>query len=203
MTDHPRSLLQFAAAPTHPSPLDKSALVVVDAQLEYVTGKLRLNGIDAAISETEALLALARRHKMPVFHIIQHSRPGAALFDPAGPNVAIVPPLTPIAGEDIVIKMLPNAFAGTELHQLIQNTKRKELILAGFMTHNCISSTARAALDLGYRTTIVASATATRDLPDPIGGTTPAEIVQQGTLSALADRIAIVVPKTTALLASE
>jgi nicotinamidase-related amidase len=28
------------------------------------------------------------------------------------------------------------------------------MVLAGFMTHMCVSSTARAALDLGFRTTI-------------------------------------------------
>jgi nicotinamidase-related amidase len=202
MNDHPKSLLQFAQAPTNPSPLDQSALVIIDAQLEYTVGTLPLKGIDAAIGETKTLLTLARHRKMPVFYVVHHSRAGAALFDPTGPNVAIVSQLAPVAGEEVVIKTLPNAFTGTALHQLLQKTGRKELILAGFMTHNCVSSTARGALDLGYRTTIVASATATRDLPNPIGGTTPAEIVQEGTLSALADRVAIIVPKTAALLAT-
>jgi nicotinamidase-related amidase len=202
MNDRPKSLLQFANAPMHPSPLDKSVLVIIDAQLEYVTGKLPLQGIAGAIAEIKILLSLARREKLPVLHIVQHTRPGAMLFDPTGPSVAIVPELTPIEGEEIVVKTLPNAFAGTRLHQLIQDAGRTELILVGFMTHNCVSSTARAALDLGYRTTIVASATATRDLPNPIGaGSTSAEVVQQGTLAALADRTAVVVPETAALTA--
>ena len=33
---------------------------------------------------------------------------------------------------------------------------RNTLILAGFMTHMCISASARAALDLGYQTTVIA-----------------------------------------------
>src|SRR5690349_14190012 len=81
-------------------------------------------------------------------------------------------------------KRLPNAFAGTGLEAAVRATGRRELILAGFMTHMCVSSTARAALDLGYRTTIVAGATATRDLPDPTGlGVVPAADVQCAALA--------------------
>ena len=50
------------------------------------------------------------------------------------------------------------------------------------MTHNCVSSTARSALDSGYRVTIVANATATRDLPDGKGGIIGAATLQAATL---------------------
>ena len=49
------------------------------------------------------------------------------------------------------------------------------LIVAGFMTHMCVNSTARSAFSLGFRPTVVASATATRDLPAPDGSVMPAE----------------------------
>jgi nicotinamidase-related amidase len=61
------------------------------------------------------------------------------------------------------------------------------------MAHMCLESTVRAALDLGYTTTVVASVTATRDLPDGQGGTVPAARVQEVALAALADRFATVV----------
>jgi nicotinamidase-related amidase len=59
----------------------------------------------------------------------------------------------------------------------------------------CISSTARAALDLGYRVTIAGDACATRALPDALGGApiTGAEI-HRIALAELADRFAIVAP---------
>lgn len=57
----------------------------------------------------------------------------------------------------------------------------------------CVSATVRAALDLGYRTTLVAAATATRDLPDPAGGVVTADALQRAELAALADRFAVVV----------
>jgi len=63
------------------------------------------------------------------------------------------------------------------------------------MTHMCVSSTARAALDLGYRATVIADATATRALPDPTGGPDLApEALQRAALAELADRFAVVAP---------
>jgi nicotinamidase-related amidase len=206
MTGQTKTLLELAGTPSHPSPLDASVLVIVDAQLEYVTGKLPLAGIEAAIGEAANLLALARRNAVPVIHVVQHSLPGRPLFDPATPFVEIVPALTPLEGEKIITKRLPNAFAGTRLHQALQEigeaTGRNELILAGFMTHMCISATARAALDLGIRATVVAAATATRDVPDPLGGIIPAGTVHRTALAELADRFAIVVPDAAALAAA-
>jgi len=198
-----QSLLQIAGAPLNPSPLDKSALVIIDAQLEYVSGKLPLAGIDAAILEAAKLLALARKSGVPVFHIVQHAPAVGPLFAEDSPTAAIVPLLTPAAGEIVLRKALPNAFAGTDLHELVKSSGRSEIIFAGFMTHMCVSASARAALDLKYRSTIVANATATRDLPDPLGGTIPASVVHRTALSELADGFAIVVKDTAALLPAQ
>jgi nicotinamidase-related amidase len=64
------------------------------------------------------------------------------------------------------------------------------------MTHMCVEATARSAIDNGLKATVVASATATRDLPDPLtGGVVPAAEVQRNALAALADRFATVVAK--------
>jgi nicotinamidase-related amidase len=200
MVPAPKSLLQIAGVPLTPSPLNASVLVIIDAQLEYVKGSLPLQGVDAAIREAALLLAVARKIATPVFHIVQHAPAGRPLFAEDGPYAAIVPQLNPAAGEIVLRKTLPNAFAGTDLHQLIQSTGRNEIIFAGFMTHMCVSASARAALDLKYRSTVVANATATRDLPDPLGGMIPASVVHRTALSELADRFAIVVKDTAALL---
>ncbi|MEI7610007.1 MAG: cysteine hydrolase family protein, partial [Rhodospirillaceae bacterium] len=171
---------------------------LIDPQTEYVSGGVPLEGIVAAVIEAEALLALARSNCVPVFHVVHHGRPGGALFDPAGPGAVIIPELAPLAGETVVSKGLPNAFAGTDLHRQLQVTGRSELIVAGFATHMCVSATVRAALDLGYRTTVVAGAVATRDLPDPLGGIVAAATLHRAELAALADRFAVVVRDVSA-----
>jgi nicotinamidase-related amidase len=194
----PQSLLAMAGAPLDPSPWDKAALVLIDAQMEYVEGKLRLPGVKPALEEAARVLKLARKKGAPVIHIVHHGRPGGALFDPEGPMSKIASEVAPAKGEAIVAKGLPNAFAKTDLQKTLEATGRKELVVVGFMTHMCVSATVRASLDLGYRTTVVADATATRDLPDPLmcpeaHGVQPAETVHRATLAALADRFAIVV----------
>jgi nicotinamidase-related amidase len=68
------------------------------------------------------------------------------------------------------------------------------------MTHMCVEATARAALDHGFKTTVVAAATATRDLPDPLtGNTVPAAEVQRNALAALADRFATISANAAAI----
>ncbi|MNT03552.1 Isochorismatase family protein [compost metagenome] len=98
-----------------------------------------------------------------------------------------------------MVKQLPNSFAGTELAARLAARLAalgsKELIVAGFQTHRCVSATVRSALDHGYRVTLVASACATRDLPDPLGGEPLAAAeLHRVTLAALNDRFATVVP---------
>jgi len=82
---------------------------------------------------------------------------------------------------------------------LVRDAKLKrlgitDLVLAGFMTHVCVNSTARAAFNHGYRPTVVADATATRALANPTGGTLSARELHDGALTALSDIFAIVVP---------
>ena len=69
----------------------------------------------------------------------------------------------------------------------------QNLLLAGFMTHMCVNSTARGAFNLGYAPTIVASATATRSLPG-LSGEVSAYALQAASLAGVADLFAIVVP---------
>ncbi|HEV7607353.1 MAG TPA: cysteine hydrolase family protein [Steroidobacteraceae bacterium] len=177
-------------------------MLIIDGQREYTRGRLPLAGIDAAVEEGARLLAFARSAGMPVFHAIHHGRAGAAAFDPAGDGARFIDELAALAGETVLVKSLPNAFAGTDLAQRIRATGRREIVIAGFATHMCVSATARSALDQGFRSTVVAAATATRDLPDPIGaGVVSAQTIQQGTLAALSDRFSIVVQDTDALAA--
>ena len=201
MKAQPKTLLQMAGAPQHPAPLSDAIVVIIDHQLEYTEGGLPLVGVGEAVIQLHHLLRLARAQAVPVFHVVHHGRSGAALFDPDGPHTVIIPCLAPEDGEAIIIKSLPNAFAGTDLQIRAQATGRKELIVVGFATHMCISATVRAALDLGWRVTIVADATASRDLPNPLGGVIPAQSIHEGALAALADRFAIVIPNVAALIA--
>jgi len=193
MAQQPQTLLGISGFKLEATSLKDSVLVIIDAQREYVDGKLPLDGIDASIKEASQLLERARKAGTPIIHVVHKGKPGGALFNPDSPYSEIVGSLTPKPDETVIKKTLPNAFANTNLEETLARIGRKKLIVIGYMTHMCVSSTVRGATDRGYRSTIVAKATATRDLPAPGGGVVSAQTLQSSSLAALADRFAAVV----------
>jgi len=188
----PKTLLEMVGADTTPCALATSTLLLIDMQMEYVDGKLTLPGVDAAVAEGGRLLARARGAGAPIVHVRHMGKPGGA-FDPGGPGSLIADAVAPVDAERVVEKGLPNAFASTDLAEALADIGRKELIVAGFMTHMCVSSTVRAALDQGYRSTVVAAAAGTRDLPRPDGsGVISAADLHLASLAALSDRFAVI-----------
>jgi len=188
----PKTLLAMAGADLTPSAISISTLILIDCQNEYVTGALPLVGVDAAMTAAQEILGRFRDQDAPVIHIQHQGKPGGA-FDLDQDRGQIDARVTPIDGEEIILKGLPNSFAGTHLQDRLQNIDRTNLIIVGFQTHMCVSATTRAALDLGYRNTLIADAIATRDLPGAAGGPDmPAADIHNATLAALADRFAIV-----------
>ena len=189
----PKTLLEMSGADMRPAPLATATLVIIDAQNEYLDGKLALPEVKPAVEALARLLTKARAASAPVVHI-QHKGRAGGLFDLDARGGAIIDAVKPLGAEAIVHKPLPNAFAQTDLDATLKKLGRTQLVIAGFMTHMCVSSTARAALDLGYKPTVAADAAATRDLPDPMGGVIAADALHRAALAELADRFAIVAP---------
>lgn len=194
----PRTLTQIAGAPLTPSPLASSALLVIDLQNEYQSGALPLDQLDRALNETKKLLSLARANGVPVFHFQHKTGPGAPIFDPTGPYFGLIDSVKPIAGEAVIEKNYPNCFTATGLDDQLKASGRTEVIIAGAMTHMCISATARSAFDHGYRATVVADACATRSLPGALGGSIPASQVHETALAEIADGFNVVVKNADA-----
>ena len=184
----PKTLFQLLGRGYAPANLGKATLLIIDAQEEYRSGALRLPGLDAAAAEIGVLVQAARASGTPIVHV-RHLGIQGGLFDPQGPRGQFLPELQPEAGEKVVEKRLPNAFSGTELHDLLQNHGRLDLIVCGFMTHSSVSTTVRAAKNLGFRCTLVEDACATRDLPYK-GRVLTAEHVQQTEMAIMADNFA-------------
>ena len=99
----------------------------------------------------------------------------------------------------MVVKQYPNSFVQTDLDERLKAIGATNLVLAGFMTHMCVNSTARGAFNLGYAPTVVAAATATRTLPGVDGEPVPAAAMQSASLAAMADLFAVVVPGASAI----
>jgi len=187
-----KTLLELAGADLTPAGVADASLVLIDFQNEYKAGPIAVSGAGPAIAVAARLLDAAREAGTPVFHVAHRGRSGS-LFDRGAERGRIVDELEPGEDEPVVEKGLPNAFAGTDLQARLDAAGRTNLILVGFMTHMCVSSTARAAVDIGYRVTIHAAACGSRDLPDGRGGVVPAATVHDVALVALSDRFSIVV----------
>src|ERR1700741_4796688 len=97
----PKTLLQMSGAPLEPSRFSESAVVIIDAQNEYVNGKLPLVGVDAALNNISILLKAARAAGSPVIHV-QHKGRAGGLFDPGADAFKLAPQAASASGEAIV-----------------------------------------------------------------------------------------------------
>ena len=122
----PKTLLELSGADMRPAPLAGAALVIIDAQNEYLDGKLALPGVKPAVDALTRLLAKARDAGAPVVHVQHKGRPGG-LFDVEGRGGAIIEAVKPVGGEAIVQKGLPNAFAQTDLDATLKKLGRTQL----------------------------------------------------------------------------
>lgn len=192
----PNTLRALSGLPLTPAGLDQSVLVMIDCQNTYTEGVMELEGVQAALDEAATLLDRARSAGIPVIHV-QHDDGAGSLYDIHGESGAIVDRVAPREDEPIVVKNYPNAFVQTELEERLASLGVQNLVLAGFMTHMCVNSTARGAFNLGYAPTVVAAATATRALPGLEQEPVPASAIQAASLAAIADLFAVVVPRAT------
>jgi nicotinamidase-related amidase len=165
-----------------------SALLVIDAQQEYFApiGKVVLPDGPRAIEQIGRALAWARRTGVPVVHVTHESRkPGAAIFAPGSPALAIHPGAAPAAGEAVITKHLPGSFTGTSLEADLRRLGVDRVVIAGFMTQMCCDTTAREGAHRGLSVTMLSDATAAMSVTGPDGVAIPHDVVHRTHLGSL------------------
>ncbi|MFG2713079.1 isochorismatase family protein [Streptomyces goshikiensis] len=174
--------------------LADSTLIMIDFQNTYRTGVMALEGAEAALAAGARLLAAARAAGTPVVHVVNDGGENGP-YDIRAEIGAISEEVAPVDGEPVVVKELPNAFHGTDLEKTLRELgSGTELVLAGFMTHMCVTFTAQGAFSLGYRPTVVAEATATRPLASPDGTVVTAAALQTAALTTIGDLFGPIAP---------
>jgi nicotinamidase-related amidase len=190
----PSTLLELAGGQFETLDWSNAVLVLIDFQNEYVDGAMPLGQLGAAAtSNAQLLLGKARNHNIPVFHIAHHGEDNGNVFDPLSSKVAIVDDLKPLENEQVIVKKYPNSFYDTALNELIKSTGKQQIVFAGFMSHMCVSSSVRAAFDLGFDNFVCHDACATRDLPSLSGQVLSASTIHDTAMAALQDRFAALV----------
>ncbi|KKI20701.1 MULTISPECIES: isochorismatase family protein [unclassified Leucobacter] len=186
------TLRSLSGLPQQPASLAEATLILVDFQNTYTTGVMELEGWAPALEAAAELLARARAAGATVIHVVHDDGPGTP-YDIRNEIGAIHSAVVPVDGEPTVVKHAPNAFVGTELGDLVDAAGHEEVVIAGFMTHMCVTFTAEGAFLRGNSPTVVADATATRSLPTPYGDV-PAEQLHRSALATIGDLYAVVVP---------
>ncbi|MES1925371.1 cysteine hydrolase family protein [Salinisphaera sp. T31B1] len=191
MTTGLKTLRSVSGLSDQPPGLSDSALILIDCQNTYREGVMALSGVEAALEQAARLLERARGLGVPIFHI-RHDAGEGSPYDLNTHLGQIADEVAPADGESVVTKTHPNSFVNTDLDKELRAAGVNNLVLGGFMTHMCVNSTARGAFNLGYAPTVVAAATATRDLPrgrDVVS----ARALHDASLASIADLFGVVV----------
>ena len=164
-----------------------TALIIVDIQNDYFPKRnMELSNPEKAAANAAKVLEWFRKNnKENIFHI-QHiaADPALGFFISDTVGAKIHETVQPLENESIIIKHFPNSFLKTELESQLKEKGITKVVVVGMMTHMCIDATIRAAVDLGYETTLIEDACATRDLSYE-GKVVPADQVHYAFVGAL------------------
>jgi nicotinamidase-related amidase len=170
-----------------------TALIVVDVQQAFLDSRFGERNNPQAESNIARLLAAWRSSGRPIRHVVHDSVEPNSLLRPESLGNAIQAIATPKAGEPIYRKHVNSAFIGTTLENDLRHDGIETVVIVGLTTNHCVSTTARMAGNLGFKTFLVSDATASFARAALDGSLRPAEDVHSAALSDLHGEFATVV----------
>ncbi|KAB2329715.1 cysteine hydrolase [Cytobacillus depressus] len=146
--------------------MDKMALILVDIQNDYFPGgKMTLHETEKAAKNARVILDYFRENNLPLFHIQHIFEDNQAPFFTAGTEgVHIHQSVAPLENETVIVKHFPNSFLHTSLEAELKSIGIEHVIIVGMMSHMCIDATSRAAVDLGFKCTVIEDACTCPDI---------------------------------------
>lgn len=178
-----------------------AALLVIDVQRGFDDPAWGPRNNPALEANVARLIGAWRWVGAPVVHVHHDSPDPGGRLSHGGPGHAPKPEAAPGPGETVYRKRVNSAFIGTGLEADLRRLGIDTLVIVGLTTNHCVSTTARMAGNLDFRTLVVADATAAFDRPGMDGRRWPAEAVHDAALSDLSDEFAQIVD-TAAVLAA-
>lgn len=183
----------------------RRALIVIDVQNEYLTGKLPIEYPDVgrSLANIGAAIDAANRHRVPVV-LVQNTAPrGSPAFDKGSHGWHLHDVVANRKHDHYIEKSLPSAFTGTDLRDWLDLHEIDTVTLVGYMTHNCVASTAFAALHGGLAVEVLEDATGSVPYAN-WAGSASARQIHETFMIVLQSRFAAVLPAAewTRLLAS-
>ncbi|MDX5421232.1 MAG: cysteine hydrolase [Hymenobacteraceae bacterium] len=172
----------------------KTALLLIDVQQAFQNeaywGGNRNN--PQAEQNIADLLACWRGNNRPVVHVKHNSRNPDSPLHATNPGNRIMDCARPLDGEPLFEKQVNSAFIGTQLKTYLDEQEIKGLVIVGFITDHCVSTSARMAGNYGYAVYVAADATATFDRIGPEGESYTSTDIHRISLASLHQEFATI-----------
>jgi nicotinamidase-related amidase len=144
------------STPTTP----RRALVVIDVQNEYVSGKLLIEHppVQASLEGIGRAMDAARAAGIPVVVVQQSAPPQSPLFAKGSHGWQLHEVVASRPRDHFIEKTWPSVFTDTDFASWLAQHDIDTLSVAGFMTHNCDAATVYEATHRGLKVEFLADA---------------------------------------------
>lgn len=129
----------------------RRALIVIDAQNEYVSGNLPIEfpAIQLSLANIGKAMDAASAANIPVIVVQQLAPSESPIFARGSQGWELHETVRSRTWNHHIEKKLPSAFAGTDLSVWLNDHQIDTLSVIGYMTHNCVDSTIKHAFHAG------------------------------------------------------
>lgn len=171
----------------------KRALIVIGVQNEYVTGELPIGypELEESLAAIGSAMEAAAAHGVPIA-VIQHSaHEEFPIFARGSQTWQLHDVVRQRPYDKHIEKSYPSCFTGTDLDWWLLDNEIDTITLAGYLTQNCVESTAREASHRGLAVEVLSDATGTLAMSNKAGWCS-AEQLHKTALVVLQSRYAAV-----------
>lgn len=153
------------------------ALLVIDVQNEYFTGKLPVSYPSGSLDKILQVMNTAHEKNIPVI-VVRHTQPqeDTPIFRKGTPEWELHPEVAKFPYNLLIEKNLPGSFTGTELEAWLREKGIDTVVISGYMTQMCCDTTARQAAHLGFSVEFLSDATGTLAFQNNGGAATDEEL---------------------------
>lgn len=176
-----------------------AGLIILDVQKGFDDPKWGTRNNPNAKQEIAGLLGAWRGTGRPVFHVQHLSNSEGSPLHTRNPGCEIKEIVRPGEKEQVCQKRVNSAFIGTQLESSLHQRGIRTVVIVGWTTPHCVSTTVRMAANLGFQVYMASDAIAAFELAGPDGKRYSAEEVHSVSLATLHEEFATVVDSKTLL----
>lgn len=173
--------------------MKNTALLLIDIQKGLNDGFWGKRNNPKAEENMTDILASFRQKNLPIYHVQHLSTLPNSPLRINQPGVEFMDFAKPLTNEMVFQKNVNSAFIGTNLQETLIKNKITTLFLIGITTDHCVSTSARMAANLGFKTHVVADATFTFERNGFDGKHYSAEEMHNISLASLHNEFATVI----------